>query len=186
MPRKTTSPRRKTSPKKRGRPRKTTSPRRKNMRYPGEREISTIEDEAFRLGLSDDTDPSVGSYFTEVGTKYLGKKTRGSMADAAYMSDPSRFPTYSPVDTKSFRGKRPHIPETFYARQKIYSMVAGEIQEDSSLSAREKTQLRSVVLGMKTRDMQNLSRALETVQERRAAETARPTSSLRKTMGKTI
>jgi len=162
------------------------------MRYPGEREISTIENEAFRIGLSPDTDSLVGPYFTDVGTKYLGAKTRGYMADKAYMSDPSRFPTYSPADTKSFRGKRQQIPETFYARQKIYSMVNDKINEDRSLTKGQKTGLKSVVLDMKTRDMENLTRALQAVRQRRAetaraetarAETAKPKSSLRKTMG---
>ena len=196
-PRKTTSPRRKTSPKKRGRPRKTTSPRRKNMRYPGEREISTIENEAFRIGLSPDTDPSVGAYFTDVGTKYLGAKSKGNLLDEAYMSDPSKFPTYSPADTKSFRKKIPSVPEKYYARQKIYSMVNGKIDEDRSLKEPEKMGLKSVVSGMKNRDTENLTRELETRRQRRAetaraetaraetarAETAKPKSRLGKTIG---
>ena len=123
------------------------------MKFPGEKYLAILQEEAFKLEgkVSGDLAP----YFGEVGANSIARASKGAIVDSHHSIRP--IAGYSPIDTTSFRGKNPRVPDDFYTRQKIYSKVFKQIDNDDDLYRADKMRLKTELLNVKTRDMSDFA-----------------------------
>ena len=152
------------------------------MRFPGERELATIRQEAFKL--EEKAPGDLAAYFGEIGTNAMVTENNGIIVDSQHAMIPK--PGYSPVDTISFSRKPRGVPEDQYTRQTIYKTVRrriGEETTDRQENSRLQRQLREMmeesdpgsVVTLQRREADRAARAVMTAV--RDARTASRTAS---------